>query len=387
MTHNAFEEAPDFSYAYEQHQVYPTKRALMLVCKDWTEIATEFLYESILVDLYDTGSAEKIVAVLRVPRRGSRLAWWVKRADMNAHINAHVPIIIQELCPNLRVLRMVNPSDKYLEDVPFLHPGSHLTTLSVTPKTLSTILSVSPSTLDHWRYLTIILDDPCTAVPILPQLLSLTIIALVSGDPESFAAIGSWSCPLLTHLSVHLSDQFNSVTDLSIHLSDEFDYVDRLIEHFGPQLTFFAFTLLERYGQSYIPASTLYSFLKAMPNLKELVAPPLSDRVTLAEQGPLQGFRHESIQVVGFPVHKIPDDEVNSHSAAHAQSALLLFPNLRAVRITSAQKDYTAAHCRENPVRDKLKCLTSLARILEEVGVVLEDPTGEDVRSFILERG
>ena len=115
--------------------------------------------------------------------------------------------------------------------------------------------------------------------------------------------------------------------------------------------------------------------------------PPLSNRVTLAKQGPLRGFRHGSIQVVGFPVHTIPNNEVDSHSAAYAQTANLLFPNLRAMQITSAQKDYTAAHCRKDPVRDKLKYLTSLARILEEVGVVLEDPTGEDVRRFILERG
>ena len=396
MTHSAFEEAPDFSYAYEQHQAYPTKRALMLVCKDWTEIATEFLYESVLVGLYGTGSAEKIAAVLRIPGRGSRLAWWVKRADINVNAMDNAHVIIQELCTNLRVLLMftVQPNGGYyVVGVPILHPGSHLTTLSVTSTTLSIMFGESPSTLDHWRYLTIIiLDEACTAVPILPQLLSLTIVLPIADSAAGLAAIGSWSwsCPLLTHLSVHLSDdsdEFNDVTDLSIYLSDEFDSVYRLIEHFGPQLTFFAFTVLETYAQPYIPPSTLYSFLKAMPNLKELVTPPLSDRVTLAEQGPLQGFRHEGIQVVGFPVHTNPNYEVNSHSVAHAQSALLLFPNLRAVRITSAQKEYTAAHCRENPAMDELKCLTSLARILEEVGIVLEDPTGEDVRRFILERG
>ena len=374
MASRVFTEAPDFSYAYEQHQVYPTKRALMLVCKDWMEIAAEFLYESILVDLYDTGSAEKLEAVLRIPGRGSRLAWWVKSADMNAKVKDHVPNIIQELCPNLRVLRMftvdrINEPLLELEGVPFLHPRSHLTTLSVTPTTLSTVLRVSPSTLDYWRYLTIIVDDACTSVPILPQLLSLTIVPLYSNDTPSFAAIGSWSCPLLTHLS--------------IHFWNESDDGFRLVEHFGPQLTFFALTILE----PYIPLSTLDSCLKAMPNLKELVTPPLSNRVTPAEQGPLRGFRHESIQVVGFPVHSISNNEVDSHSAAYAQTARLLFPNLRAMRITSAQRVYTAAHCRKNPFGDRLKYLTSLAHILEEVGVVLEDPAGEDVRSFILERG
>lgn len=349
----------------------------MLVCKEWTELATEFLYESILVDLYGIPSTESLVAVLQTPGRGSQLAWWVKRVDMNSRTKAHV-LTIQGLCPNLHTFRMfsVDPNnhDHYLEHIPFLHPESHLTTLSVTPVTLSAIFKAAPSTLARWRFLTIIIEDfatgsgveTCTAVPILPplpQLLSLTIVSLGWNGTTSFVPIESWSCPLLTHLS--------------IHFWNEFDDVSRLVEHFGPQLTYFAFTVTE----PYITPRILYSFLKAMPNLTELVTPQLSERVTPTDQGPLCEFTHSEVEVLGFP---IPTYQVDDRSAEYAQSAHLLFPKLRAMRITSAQKEYTAAYCRENPEKDKLKGLQSFARILEGLGIVLEDPTGEDVRHYIL---
>lgn len=341
-------------------------------------LATEFLYESILVDLYGIPSTVTLVAVLQSPGRGSRLAWWVKRVDMNSRTKGYVAII-QELCPNLRIFRMfsVDPNnhDHYLEHIPFLHPESHLTTLSVTPATLSAILKAAPSTLDRWRFLTIIIEDfatgsgmeTCTSLPILPplpQLLSLTIVSLGWNSTASFVPIESWSCPLLTHLS--------------IHFWNEDDDVSRLVEHFGPQLTLFAFTATE----PYITPRILYSFLKAMPNLKELVTPQLSERGTPADHGSLWECTHPKVEVLGFP---IPTYQVDDRSAEYAQCAHLLFPKLRAMRITSAQKEYTAAYCRENPAKGKLKGLQSFARVLEGFGIVLEDPTGEDVRQYILE--
>ena len=379
LTHGVFPEAPDFSYAYEQHEVYPTKRALMLVCKDWTELTTEFLYESILVDLYGIESSEKFVDVLQTPVRGSRLAWWVKRVDMDAKIT--VPVLtIQELCPNLRVFCMFvvgsNNQGHYLDCIPFLHPGSHLTTLSVTPMTLSAILEASPSILDRWRNLTIIIEDfatgsgagtttPVPILPPLPQLLSLTIVSFRWNGAASLVPISSWSCPLLTHLSIHFWNEFSDVIEL--------------VEHFGPQLAFFAFTLPE----SHIKWEILYPFLKAMPNLKGLVTPQISERITSDEQGPLREFRHPNIEVLGVPIPY----QVRDRGAEYAQNAHVLFPNLRVIRITGAQTEHTAAYCRENPQKDKLKRLQSFAHILEGLGVILEDPTGEDVRNYILEGG
>jgi len=375
LTHEVFPEAPDFSYAYEQHQVYPTKRALMLVCKDWTGLATEFLYESILVDLYGIESSEKFVDVLQTPVRGSRLAWWVKRVDMDANIEGPV-LTIQELCPNLRVFRMFNNQGHYLECIPFLHPGSHLTTLCVTPITLGSIFEASPSTLDRWRYLAIIIEGvvtgpgagtttPVPILPPLPQLLSLTIVSFSWNGAARFVPISSWSCPLLTHLS--------------IHSWDEFDEVLGLVEHFGPQLAFFAFTL----PGSHIEWGTLYSFLKAMPKLKELVTPQLSERMNSDEQGPLRGFRHPNVEVLGFPIPY----QMHDRGADYAQHVHALFPKLRAIRITSTRKEYTAAYCRENPEKDELKRLQSFARVIEGLGIILEDPTGENVRNYILEGG
>lgn len=350
----------------------------MLVCKDWTELATEFLYESILVDLYGIPGIERFVDLLQTPGRGSQLAWWVKRVDMNSRIKVHV-LTIQKLCPNLRIFRMFSVDSHrcacYLEPIPFLHPESHLTTLAVTPITLSAItlsaiLEAAP--LAHWRFLTIIIEDfatssgikTCTTIPILPPLPQLLSLTIVWNATASLVPIGSWSCPLLTHLS--------------IHFWDDFDDFSTLVEHFGPQLTFFAFTGAELY----ITPQTLHSFLKAMPKLKELVTPQLSERVTLADQGPLREFTHSEVEVLGFPIALY---EVDDRNAEYAQIAHLLFPKLRAIRITNAQKVYALAHCRENPRKDRLKYLQSFARVLEGLGVVLEDPTGEDVRHYILE--
>lgn len=346
----------------------------MLVCKDWTELSTEFLYESILVDLYGLTGIERLVDILQTPGRGSQLAWWVKRLDMNSSIKVHV-LTIQKLCPNLRILRMFSVDShtraRYLEHIPFLHPESHLTTLSVTPITLKAILEAAPSTLVHWRFLTIIIDDLATGsgtstVPILPPLPQLLSLTVVWNATASLVPIGSWSCPLLTHLS--------------IHFWDEFEDVSTLVEHFGPQLTFFAFTGTG----SCITRQRLHSFLKAMPKLKELVTPQLSERVTPADQDPLWEFTHSEVELLGFPI--TPSD-VGDRSAEYAQSAHFLFPKLRAIRITNAQKAYTVAHCRENPASDRLKDLQSFARVLERLGVVLEDPTGEDARQYILEGG
>lgn len=380
LAQGAFEEAADYSHAYEQHQIYPRKRALMLVCKAWTELAIEFLYESILVDMFGIGSAEKFVAVLRTPGRGSQFAWWVNRVDMNSRIKDHI-LTIQKLCPNLHVFNMFNGDHNnqghYLAHLPFLHPESRLTTLSVTPVTLSTIFETSPSTLGHLRYLTIIVENNAglwgsisiPIIPPLPQLISLTAVVLDWNGTAPFVPIESWSCPCLTHLTIHF---WNDLKDVS-----------GVVEHFGSQLTFFAFTLTEPYTSPF----TMYSFLKAMPNLKELVTPQLFPRITHAELGPLQGFSHPNIEVLGFPVHSIPAHQVDGFSAEYVQRIYILFPKLRAVRITSAQRGYSAAYCQKNPDQDRLKHLQMFASILEGFKIVLEDPTGQDVRHYILEAG
>jgi hypothetical protein len=294
---------------------------------------------------------------------------------MNSTVKVNV-LTIQRLCPNLRTFRIFNVNhDHYLWHIPLVHPESQLTTLSVTPATLSAILIAAPSTLAHWRFLTIIIEDVATGsgmetgttvpiLPPLPQLLSLTIVSPGWNGTASFVPIEHWSCPLLTHLS--------------IHFWNEFEDASRLVEHFGPQLTFFAFTVTK----PYISPQILHSFLKAMPNLKELVTPQLSERVTPADQGPLWEFTHAEVEVLGFPITPY---QVDDRGAEYAQSVHLLFPKLRAMRITSAQKEYTMAYCQKNPGKDKLKGLRSFARVLEELGIVLEDPTGQDVRHYILE--
>jgi hypothetical protein len=91
---------PETTYLWEQSRLYPTKRALMPVCKEWEAITMEYMYKSLVVELFGVGNEAKLLTSLQTTKLGERLRWWVKRVDTNWKIRSTLARILRGGQPN-----------------------------------------------------------------------------------------------------------------------------------------------------------------------------------------------------------------------------------------------------------------------------------------------
>ena len=80
---------PEVTYPWEQSRLYVTKRSLVLVCKEWKALAAEYLYESLVVEIFGVGKEEKLLTSLRTIKRGERSGGG---SNGLTHVGTYIPL-------------------------------------------------------------------------------------------------------------------------------------------------------------------------------------------------------------------------------------------------------------------------------------------------------
>jgi len=114
-------------YKAEWYQAFRTRLSLVLVCKAWNNLASEYLYRSILISAHPCSADEFVQLVLRLANNG--MIKYVQRVSVHSFYYYNTPessllnAIAQ--CPNLRVVET--------RTFDLFRPGAnqtHITTLS-----------------------------------------------------------------------------------------------------------------------------------------------------------------------------------------------------------------------------------------------------------------
>ena len=192
---------PEVTYPWEQSRLYVTKRSLMLVCKEWEALAAEYLYESLVVELFGVGKEGKLLTSLRTAKRGERFRWWVKRVDARRHIHSALARLFRDGLPNAHIQHLWRGGNHIsrMEEVPHARFST-----TVQPHTLSIrshhFRIACPSAIQP-RHITLYLRGinlPCDSPIHLPNLQQLAIITVLPLNHvnETFATITKyWTCP------------------------------------------------------------------------------------------------------------------------------------------------------------------------------------------------
>ena len=210
------------SDALEQESVYSVKSAVVLVCKAWNDIATEYLYEHIVFKfLAKKISAEPLIVVLQDSPRGGHLARMVIRVDTYSSVShTYLQSAMLRLCPNLQSIYANYPHLHY--PYPYSIRRRNLPTLSIVSGSLQTP-AYRPfwSRADHWHYLTVYFDMPeLSADPEMPmaqenilppppdsgvkEFINLRHIHFVSKGASKYSIrnLKHWPLPSITHLTI-----------------------------------------------------------------------------------------------------------------------------------------------------------------------------------------
>ena len=317
---------PETAYAFEQSRIYPTKRALMLVSRAWTELAVEFMYESLVVNYFGVGRPEQVLAALE-GSAGLVLKKWVKRVDIfrcprPPQKNSVCERLARVGLPNLRMQNMVNNRDT--EVVPLQNSLSeqplHLIEACGSP-VLDRLTSRAFGSL---RCLTLWMVEPLVTPLHLPSSLRrLTIIPCKTAYlrvQNIFSTRDSFTLPNLTHLALH---HRNRSPDRLVRSME-------IINHIGPQLRHLTLTVNVG-GQDWRNGDDLCTILCVCTQLRELVIPsPLA--TWKAEPG---DYGHPTLQTLGVPITWKEDFE----SCIGIFSGRGAFPKLGVIRLVSQHGD------------------------------------------------
>ena len=369
----------------EQLSVYPSKRAVVLVCKAWNQIATEYLYEHIVCGVPDLIGCSALITILQRGAKGEQLARLVIRVDIYSTGESHqLQSTFLRICPNLQSI--------YLNAFPFFDPAPYsseqrnLPILSIRSDLLQTP-EYEPfwSAADHWRSLTIRFEIhepngnplvPITEGNILPppphsdgkEFLNLRHI-LFSGSRYSIRNLSHWPLPSLTHLTIKSYFLVERIYD---------DILDALqSSQLGPRLKYFALLVHHRTPSYNTTISGSLALLKAMPNLEEVAlpffwvsAPPPIMEVTLSR-----------IHTVGMETDRLDYTAVATPEIAFAtyvEICCRLFPNMRKIRTTATTSLYTVSYFLTMKVGPMVHLKTAAA-VLKERGIKFEDCAGWDI--------
>jgi hypothetical protein len=85
----------------------------MLVCKAWAAIAEEYMYQSLIVNMFGLYNDEKLSALFQNTKQAERFGRWVQRVD--ADEESHFAKELMGELPNAKMQRLWNVSEVSLD--------------------------------------------------------------------------------------------------------------------------------------------------------------------------------------------------------------------------------------------------------------------------------
>ena len=386
ITQHVANDRSAVSDTIEQMSVYPTKRAVVLVCKAWKQIATEYLYEHVVCGVLGCSA---LITILQSGAKGEQLARLVIRVDIPGTGEAHqLQSTFLQICPNLQSI--------YLTAFPVFHPAPYsserrnLPIVSISPDLLQTP-GYEPfwSAANHWRYLTIHfgiheLNEnplmPITQRNILPppphsngkEFLNLKHIFFTSrsGSRYSIRNLSHWPLPSLTHLTI------NSYFPVGREYDDILDALQA--SQLGPRLKFFALLVHDRTSPYNTTISGSLALLKAMPNLEEIALPFF----WVSVPAPTMAVTLSGVHTVGMETERrdYPPGDTEKAFATYVEICCRLFPNRRKIRTLATTSLHTVSYfftMEDGPM--PMLLLKTAAAVLKERGIKFEDCAGWDI--------
>ena len=376
--------------AVEQESVYPVKRTVVLVCRAWNDIATEYLYEHIICKFAArTVSSKALIAVLEDSAKGERLARMVIRVDIYKPFgHLHLESTLLQLCPNLQSI--------YIQDTRVYYPYPYsirrrnLPTLSVFAELLQAS-EYQPfwSSADHWHSLTIYFDIPelnkDPGIPIaqkniLPpppdsggkEFINLRDINFISRGHSRYSIrnLKHWPLPSITHLTIK---------SYILSAGGTYDEVLDVLQSspLGQQLKFFAFLVHPATPPSNTTACGSLELLKVMPNLKEVALPFFWDTI----QPPKTTIIFPKVHTMGMETNRIDYNAAEAPEdafATYAHTCCRLFPNMRTIRTTSTIPQHTVNYFLKTG-QGPMYQLQRAAAVFRARGIKFEDRAGWDI--------
>jgi hypothetical protein len=281
---------PEAAHPFEQSCLYPTKRALMLVSKAWSELAVEFMYESLVIDHFGVGRQEQVFTTLE----GSAsfvFKKWVKRVDIFRRSTTK-DYVCERLAriglPNIRVQNMF--SDYHVDLVPLgnLLPERPLHHVEACRSPTLDRLTSRGDAFGSLRCLTLWVVKPLPTPFHLPS--TLRRLTIICYDTEYLRVQNIFSTrdalPNLTHLTLHEGYQGQY----------QITWFMEVINHIGPQLRHLSVTTSSSGARDWTRAD-LRTILCVCTQLTELVIPsPLA--IWNTDPG---GYGHSTLQTLGIP--------------------------------------------------------------------------------------
>ena len=364
-------DGPDVCYPSEQFHLYPTKRNLMLVCREWYHTAIVWMYESLVFDRRrGVGKFDKLRATLETPR-GAELTKLVKRIDINMYkwtdgrrtisdeSFSHIRFLDQH-CPNAKIFvpwHGETPAGKPVSTTCMWDADALFASHMENDPEFSTAAAT-------WRFLRIIEDSSRNRPPAVTlsqgfkRLERLTLDFWHTSCDNTSPLLASLRChPLvsLTHLTIKLF--FGNCNQPSIR-----DF----LRQFGKQLRFFALVVNDR--DPHFEAEPFTDLLFLIPNVKELVL-PLGGYVRASVPMPEQ---YRSVEIFGASRSRWTSRSY-SLLIGFLKMATWSFPSLKVVRVLGMRSFESPCLRIHGPCADKL--------LMREIRV--EDREGKDIRPFL----
>jgi hypothetical protein len=391
ITQSTANDRTAFCDTLEQAAIYPTKRAVVLVCKAWDEMATGYLYEHIICGFSEKADYSVLIAVLQDGARGDQLARSVIRIDMRDSTGPpDLQHILLRLCPNLQSV--------YINDRPFYYPHPYSSRSRNPPN-----LSISPgllqtpeyerfwSSADLWRYLTICFDIPALKgnlfIPItqentLPppphdngkEFTNLRRIVFISkGRRYSLRNLKHWPLPSLTHITItsYISGAEGTYGDVLDMLQSS---------QLGLRLKFFALLVHHTTPSQNTTVSGSLGLLNVMPNLEEVALPFF----WVSNPPPTLTVTCPRVHTVGMEINRLDyfaAETPENAFANYAETCCSLFPKMRKIRTTSTTSPYTLEYSLLNKVGPMIH-LKKVVGILRRRGIQFEDCVGGDINQW-----
>jgi len=361
---------PEVAYPWEQSQLYFTKRSLMLVCKDWEALAMEYMYESLVVELFRVGEPETLFTLLQTTKLGERFRRWVKRVDAHWNTRSALAKLLMDDLPNAQVQRFWLPCNPTGHEV-YFHTEFPSTfqphTIEISPRHFYVACTPTHQVAARPRHLSLHLRGPHTNLRLNSHIhfQNLQYLALIVPKPlnyveETFLAITEfWTCPVLTHLCINVWDTTLVCPSLIPNLVSCLGRTLRHLEILAPTT-----------------ASSLHSILQACPNITTLVvSAPLSMVLPIGYQ-----LQHTELQTVGLGVYG-----PNTWTLLSSLSDRELFPKLSLVRIVTPQSHWRKPSLRVRYADDDPLRLSAIQLLKHEIR--FEDCTGADLAPIFVPRG
>lgn len=364
---------------------------MVLVCKAWSQIATEYLYEHIICGLSGLSDYSNLLTSLQASQRGQQLARLVIRVDISATCDQpYLQSAFLRFCPNLQSIYI--STDFFCH--PYLYSDGHrnLPIASISPQLLQTReYERFWSVMDQWRSLTICFDipGPNGTIPIPPKDLppppvyfdgkvftNLRHIVFTSRGHRKYSIrnLIHWPLPSLTHLTI---------SSYTPGVEKTYEDVLHMLQssQLGLQLKFFALLVHRTTSSHSTTMSGSLELLKSMPNLEEVVLPFF----WVSALPPIMTIALPKVHTVGMENDRLGytlATTMENAFAFYAEICCRLFPNMRKMRTTSTMSRYTVAFFLARKVGPMVH-LKRAAAVLKDHGIKFEDCVGCDITHLL----